>query len=283
MMEESVVNIGAVLRSQREKLGYSLKEISEATRIRKTFLESLEDNQFTDLPGHVYVVGFIKSYALYLGLDCDSLLAELEEPETSSAPRSLASVPITKSQSKRSGKHAKEGWSTFVLGLFVVLMLAGAIYLLLPMFQAKDLDKVTANKTATEQGTTEQKPVQVQAEAAKKVPKTVPPAVTPSLQKEPSPVGVETKTQESQPLPPVPHGGSSLRMLALAESSLIIYVDERKSQQYNLHDGLDLTWNIKASVKVEFAEPEVARFWLGDRELDLGGLKSFQLQSTKPR
>ena len=142
-MEESVVNIGAVLRGQREKLGYSLKEVSEATRIRKTFLESLEDNQFSDLPGHVYVVGFIKSYALYLGLDCDSLLAELEEPETSSAPRSLASVPLTKSQSKRSGKHAREGWSTFVLGLLVVLILAGAIYLLLPMFQAKDLAKET--------------------------------------------------------------------------------------------------------------------------------------------
>ena len=171
-MEESVVNIGAVLRGQREKLGYSLKEASEATRIRKTFLESLEDNQFTELPGHVYVVGFIKSYALYLGLDSNSLLEELEEPEKSSVPRSFASVPLTKSHSKRSGKHARGGWGTFALGLFVVLVLAGAIYLLLPMFQAKYLDNETSNTLATGQVATEQKSVQVKPEAAEKAIKT---------------------------------------------------------------------------------------------------------------
>ena len=43
-----------------------------------------------------------------------------------------------------------------------------------------------------------------------------------------------------------------------------------------------MTWNIKKSVKVELAKPGVAKFWLGDQELDLGGLKSFQLQSAKP-
>ncbi len=72
-------------------------------------------------------------------------------------------------------------------------------------------------------------------------------------------------------------------MLALAESSLIIYVDDRKSQQYNLHNGLDLTWNIKESVKVELAGSDVARFWLGDQELDLDKLKSFQLQPARPQ
>jgi len=277
-MEESVVNIGAVLRGQREKLGYSLKKVSEATRIRKTFLESLEDNQFTDLPGHVYVVGFIKSYALYLGLDCDSLLAELEEPETSSAPRSFASVPLTKSRSKRPRKHAKGGWGTFALGLLVVLVLAGAIYLLLPMFQAKYLDKETSNTLATEQ-----KSVQVKAETVEKATKTEQPEGTPSSKEELPPVVVEAKTQETKPLPAIPQEGSSLRMLALAESSLIIYVDDRKSRQYNLHDGFDMTWDVKKSVKVELAKPGVAKFWLGDQELDLGGLKSFQLQSAKPQ
>jgi hypothetical protein len=160
------------------------------------------------------------------------------------------------------------------------------------MFQANDRDKVTANTRVTGQVATEQKSVQEKAEAAEKATKTEPPEVALSTKEEPSPatveaitppVTVESKTPHSKLLPPVPNEGSSLRMLALAESSLIIYVDDRKSQQYNLHDGLDLTWNIKASVKVEFAEPGVARFWLGNRELDIGGLKSFQLQSTKPQ
>ena len=300
-MEKPVVNIGAVLRDQREKLGYSLKEVAQHTRIRKTFLESLEDNKFEDLPGHVYVVGFIKVYALYLDLDSNSLLAGLEEPEREGVSPSLESIPITKSQSRRSSKHTGEGWRAFVFGLLVVLVLGGAIYLLLPMFQTEDLDTVTSNSVSSEPGATvsvaiEQKPALVQDEVAEGAAKTEQSVVTTSPKEEPIPVASEAKTPsdaveaktfpaavkvspvQSKSMPPVPPQGSSLRMLALAESSLIIYVDERKPQQHTLHDGLDLTWNIKTSVKVELAGSDVARFWLGGQELDLDELKSFQVQ-----
>ena len=309
-METPVINIGAVLRDQREKLGYSLKEVSQHTRIRKTFLESLEANKFEDLPGHVYVTGFIKVYALYLDLDSNSLLADLEEPEREGVSPSLESIPITKSQSRRSSKHTGEGWRAFVFGLLVVLILGGAIYLLLPMFQTEDLDTVTSNSVLSEPGATvsvatEQKPASVQDEVAEGAAKTEQSVVTTSPKEEPIPVSSEVKTpqvavkaktpsdaveaktspaavkvlpSQSKSMPPVPPQGSSLRMLALAESSLIIYVDERKPQQHTLHDGLDLTWNIKTSVKVELAGSDVARFWLGGQELDLDELKSFQLQ-----
>ncbi|NOR49855.1 MAG: hypothetical protein GQ530_02320 [Desulfuromonadales bacterium] len=156
-MEKPVVNIGAVLRDQREKLGYSLKEVSQYTRIRKTFLESLEDNKFEDLPGQAYVVGFIKVYSLYLGLDSNSLLAELEEPEEDGVSPSLESIPIIKSQSRRSSKHTGEGWRVLVFGLLVVLVLGGAIYFLLPMFQTRGLDTATSSAVVTEPGAIETK------------------------------------------------------------------------------------------------------------------------------
>ncbi len=166
-MEKPVINIGAVLREQREKLGYSLKEASQYTRIRETFLDSLEDNKFTDLPGKAYVVGFIKAYALYLGLDSNSLLADLEEPEEEGVSPSLESIPIIKSQSRSSSKHTREGWRVFVFGLLVVLILGGAIYFLLPMFQTRDLAEETSKQVATEQ-----KPAPVQVEAAESATKT---------------------------------------------------------------------------------------------------------------
>ena len=72
-MEDAVVDIGTQLKDQREKLGYSLQEAAEHTRIRKTYLESIESNNFSDLPGYAYVTGFVKSYALYLGVDNDPL------------------------------------------------------------------------------------------------------------------------------------------------------------------------------------------------------------------
>jgi cytoskeletal protein RodZ len=296
-MENPVVNIGAVLRDQREKLGYSLKEVSQHTRIRKTFLESLEENKFSDLPGHVYVVGFVKVYSLYLGLDSNSLLAELEEPEEEGVSPSLESIPIIKSQSRHSSKHTRDGWRAFVIGLLVILILGGAIYFLLPMFQTRDLAKETSKQLAiepratepratepraTEPRATEQKPAPVEVEVAERVIKTEQTVVTTSPKEEPTSVAVETKTQQSKLLPPVLPQGSSLRILALSESSLTIYVDDRKPQHYALHDGLDLTWNIRTRVKVELAGSGVARFWLDGQELDLDELKFFQLQPERP-
>jgi hypothetical protein len=84
--------------------------------------------------------------------------------------------------------------------------------------------------------------------------------------------------QDSQNMPVIPSDGASLRMLALADSSLIIEVDERKAEQYKLYDGLDLTWKIKQRVSVEFASSDVARFWLNGQEIDLAGEKSFALK-----
>ena len=67
-------------------------------------------------------------------------------------------------------------------------------------------------------------------------------------------------------------------MLALADGSLIIKVDAGKPQQYELHDGLDLTWKVKQEVHVEFAVSDVARFWLNGQEIDVAGHKSFALK-----
>lgn len=68
-------------------------------------------------------------------------------------------------------------------------------------------------------------------------------------------------------------------MLAVAESSLVIYLEGRTPHHYKLRDGLDLTWKIKRRVKVEMAEPGVARFWLDGAEIDLGNQPVFQLQA----
>ncbi len=98
------------------------------------------------------------------------------------------------------------------------------------------------------------------------------------------PVMVEDKIMDQpvsrEPLPVIASSGSVLRMLALAESSLIIKVDDRKPHEYRLHDGLDLTWRIKSKVDVEMTAEDSARFWLDGQELDVIGLKSFLLQSS---
>ena len=54
--------------------GGDLHEIAEDLRIRYEHLLALEETRFDDLPGPTYVVGFLRSYATYLGLDAEQLI-----------------------------------------------------------------------------------------------------------------------------------------------------------------------------------------------------------------
>ena len=74
--KRAVGELGSRLREARENQGLSLEQVEEVTRIRRVFLEALEEERFDELPGDVYTKGFIRNYARFLGLDPEELLAE---------------------------------------------------------------------------------------------------------------------------------------------------------------------------------------------------------------
>ena len=65
--------VGADLRQARERLGSSLEALADALRIRRPYLHALEDGRIEDLPGTVYAIAFLRSYALALGLDPEEI------------------------------------------------------------------------------------------------------------------------------------------------------------------------------------------------------------------
>ncbi|QDH12941.1 DUF4115 domain-containing protein [Formicincola oecophyllae] len=69
-------SVGAVLRHRRAELGLSLDEVSRHLHIRQSHLEALERNDFDALPGRPYVIGFMKAYAAFMGLDGPGLALE---------------------------------------------------------------------------------------------------------------------------------------------------------------------------------------------------------------
>ncbi len=71
--DDVLVEIGSLLRKARSAQKVSYEEASRTVRIRPDFLRSLESGQLDGLPERVYVRGFIKAYANYLGLDGDAL------------------------------------------------------------------------------------------------------------------------------------------------------------------------------------------------------------------
>ncbi|MGH9343417.1 MAG: helix-turn-helix domain-containing protein, partial [Terriglobia bacterium] len=73
-----MAGFGENLRREREMRGISLQEISSTTKISVRFLESLEAEEFSKLPGGIFIRSFIRSYANYLGLDEEQVMAEYQ-------------------------------------------------------------------------------------------------------------------------------------------------------------------------------------------------------------
>lgn len=77
---------GDRLRREREMRGITLDEIAESTKISRRHLESLEKDQFDQLPGGVFNKGFVRAYARFLGIDEDQAVSDYslsanEQPE----------------------------------------------------------------------------------------------------------------------------------------------------------------------------------------------------------
>jgi len=84
-----MAGIGDSLRQAREAAGLDLRQAAQETRISIRFLAALEEEQFDLLPAAVYVRGFLRSYASYLGLDGQDLIGRLppEFGTSATAPR----------------------------------------------------------------------------------------------------------------------------------------------------------------------------------------------------
>jgi cytoskeletal protein RodZ len=63
--------IGAELRAERIRCDLTLADVAHRLRIRESHLEAIEAGRFGDLPGRIYAIGFVRSYAEFLGADGD--------------------------------------------------------------------------------------------------------------------------------------------------------------------------------------------------------------------
>jgi cytoskeletal protein RodZ len=74
-------SFGPALRRAREQQGISFDDVARDTRLSKRYLQALEEESISELPGGTYNRAYVRTYALYLRLDPDSLVRDyaLEE------------------------------------------------------------------------------------------------------------------------------------------------------------------------------------------------------------
>lgn len=68
-------SLGVELRQARIKRKLDLDTVAEVLRIRRDYLQAIEEGDNGKLPGPTYAVGFVRTYAKHLGLDSDDAVA----------------------------------------------------------------------------------------------------------------------------------------------------------------------------------------------------------------
>lgn len=68
-------SLGEKLRTAREQKGFTFDQIARDTNITRRYLEALEGEDFAQFPGEPYLLGFLRNYGEYLGLDVQDLIS----------------------------------------------------------------------------------------------------------------------------------------------------------------------------------------------------------------
>jgi hypothetical protein len=109
---------GGYIKEQRQRQGVSLDQLAAATKIPRTSLEILEDDRYEELPGPVFVKGFLRCAARSLGLDPEVVLELLYEQERQalhakrrerSAPSPVVEAPAEPPVKRLPPRVAKSG------------------------------------------------------------------------------------------------------------------------------------------------------------------------------
>jgi cytoskeleton protein RodZ len=125
------IGIGATLREARARRKLDLTEVEAAIKIRVRYLQAIENEEWDALPGGAYTRGFIRTYAVYLGLDGDRLADDYRRSTMPAggerAPRRIEPVPATARghRPRLSGRVLAVGVSLVLVALVVGIGLSG--------------------------------------------------------------------------------------------------------------------------------------------------------------
>lgn len=296
MTETTDTAIGATLRNRRQELGISFETVVTRTRIRRSYLEALEQERFEDIPGDAYLKGYLRGYAECLGLDPQPLLEALPSKKPA-----LQNSSLIESASLPPAEQAPLGFPNSLRG---PLLLVGLLVFLglgwlwfdrqspapqsepaapAAVTEAREssapaaMDRPSTPDPNRQAAAMEQTSPAAQSPAATAA---VEPAVAaPQPPAAPGPEPATTLTEAAvQEVDLTPGQGGVLRLQATGPGQLELTIDGRPAQRYSLQANTILSWKVGRTVRVYLENPGSARLWLGGREVDLAGRNQIVLQ-----
>lgn len=119
---------GEVLQTEREVQGRTLTDIAAATHIKTDYLAALEADKYDTIPGAVFVKGFIRSYANYLGINGEELIELYLQHTTPERPQPVRRKVRKSSFLRRTQNNRRNQGRWVEVGIVgMVICLAAAV------------------------------------------------------------------------------------------------------------------------------------------------------------
>lgn len=138
--------LGETLRQARIKQGISLDELEEKTKIRKRYLEAIEEQNFDILPGNFYVRAFIKNYAEAINLNPDDILELYKNVIPARTPETtIETISRRRPTRKQQNIERISKWAAGILMVSFLLLIVFLIYYY--FYQTQDARDHTLDET----------------------------------------------------------------------------------------------------------------------------------------
>jgi cytoskeletal protein RodZ len=118
--------LGEEFRSAREARGLSLSDVAERLHIRSVYLAAIEDEDWNAIGAPVYVRGFMRTYARFLGIDAEAAVARFSQ--SAGPPPPIASSRLVEERSREREQGSGAGRPSVFAILAVVIAVAVVAY-----------------------------------------------------------------------------------------------------------------------------------------------------------
>jgi cytoskeletal protein RodZ len=119
------LSIGTTLAEARESAGLSLEDVAAATRIRRTLILGIENDDFSACGGDFYARGHIRNIATKVGLDPKPLLAEFDASRPEAAPP--RATEVFESETSARAERRGPNWSAAMGAALALVLVYGAV------------------------------------------------------------------------------------------------------------------------------------------------------------
>ena len=113
--------IGPVFREARTRSGKTIDDATRETKIAKKYLNAIENENFDIFPGETYLIGFLRNYAQFLGLEPDEMVLKYKDYKIQEQPAPIEQLTARPKNTKKQ----------FLIILVFIMIISTVLYVIL--------------------------------------------------------------------------------------------------------------------------------------------------------